>query len=166
MKPSISAKDRVAELSGDFGLFKDARSSQELKDGSLTRKLEHYFNFFSMVGNRFQRFIEKEWKKALSSINDQWKNWRAHCQQARVDPLPMHLGMVGKSATPTFYALNKSTSLFLEDFDMGPPAGYCYVLSDSEDEGGEQPLNAKPIGVLVSSPNGIDNSEEASGEQD
>ncbi|KAK0576064.1 hypothetical protein LWI29_011276 [Acer saccharum] len=42
--------------------------------------------------------------------------------------------MVGESAAPTFYAQNKATSHFLEDFDMGPLAGYLYVLFDSEGE--------------------------------
>ncbi|KAK3231249.1 hypothetical protein Dsin_003130 [Dipteronia sinensis] len=82
--------------------------------------------------NRFKGFMEEGWRKALCSINDQQKNWRAHRRQVHVDPLLMHLEMVGESAFPTFYAQNEAT--VLEDFDMGPPIGYRYMLLDSEEE--------------------------------
>ncbi|KAK0607918.1 hypothetical protein LWI29_022605 [Acer saccharum] len=54
--------------------------------------------------NRFQGFMEEEWEKALSFINDQQKNKQAHCRKAHADPLPMHLEMVGKSAALMLYA--------------------------------------------------------------
>ncbi|KAK0606707.1 hypothetical protein LWI29_003152 [Acer saccharum] len=75
-----------------------------------------------------------------------------------VEPLPIHLEMVGEYAAPMFYAQNEDTSSFLEDFDMGPYVGYHYVLFDRERDDGKQPVNARHVNMLASSPIGGDNS--------
>ncbi|TXG72764.1 hypothetical protein EZV62_001343 [Acer yangbiense] len=93
----------------------------------------------------FDAFIYREYYNEMNVAHDFYsakkratekKDWRAHCRQAHVDPLPMHLEMVGESTALTFFARNKATSPFLEDFDLVPPTRYRYVLSDSEREDG------------------------------
>ncbi|KAK4854439.1 hypothetical protein QYF36_023862 [Acer negundo] len=76
----------------------------------------------------------------------------------KVELLPMHLEMVGGSATPMFYSQNEATSLFLEDFDIGSPTRYHYVLSDSKGDNGEKPVDARPVNMLASSLTRRDNS--------
>ncbi|KAI9195493.1 hypothetical protein LWI28_015411 [Acer negundo] len=57
-RPRISAKDQFDAFSDDFNLFEDVGSSQELWVGSLSHRLELYFNSFSIV-QVAQLFVEK-----------------------------------------------------------------------------------------------------------